>query len=70
MELARFNFKIGIYSQLCEGDHNKSLNHIRASYDELKLGGSSTFISSRQAFEEKRDNADIVMLQLLVLLQD
>lgn len=50
-----------------------SLKHIRQAYDDLKLGVSASQLTtsqSRLAFEERRDNADVVMLQMLVYLLD
>ena len=44
------------------------MKHIKQAYDDLRAGLVSSNIQSKQSIEERRDNADIIILQLLVYL--
>ena len=40
------------------------------AYDDLRIGMGPGVAISRQAFEQRRENADIIMIQMLVYLLD
>ena len=67
-ENVRYSFKIGIYSQLSKGDLSASLKHMKEAYDCLR--GSSTQLLAKSSIDEKRDNADLICLQILQFLLD
>lgn len=64
----RYQFKIGIYSQLSKGDLQGSLKHLKQAYDNLKAGMGSGTLLSKSSLDERRDNADVVCIQMLVYL--
>jgi len=69
-EHVRYFFKIGIYSQLSKGDLLGSMKHIKQAYDDLRASTTTGALLSKQVLEERRENADIIMVQLLVYLLD
>jgi len=64
IENIRYNFKHGIYSQYTKADLSKPLKYMKEAYQQLKqsLGNSA----SRFSFEERRDNADLIILKILL----
>lgn len=69
-EHVRYFFKVGIYSQLSKGDLLASMKHIKQAYDDMRSAYSSGALVSKQVLDERRENADIIMIQLLVYLLD
>lgn len=46
------------------------MKHIKQAYDDLRAQATAGPIASRQVIEERRENADIILMQLLVYLID
>ena len=62
-EHVRYFFKVGIYSQLSKGDLLASMKHIKQAYDDLRASTTTGALMSKQALEERRENADIIMIK-------
>jgi len=71
-ENVRYAFKIGVYSQLSKGELPTSLKYMREAYESIKLSGAgnSSLPLLKSNLEERRDNADLICLQMLVYLLD
>jgi hypothetical protein len=63
IENIRYSFKHGIYSSYTKPDYAKPLKYMKEAYNQLKQ--SMGISSSRTTLEEKRDNADLIMIKIL-----
>lgn len=62
IENVRYEFKIGVYSQLAKGDLAGSIKHVRIAYDLLRQTMASSELMTVQSQQESRENADLICI--------
>lgn len=54
----------GVYSEIQKGPH-KALKYYKDAYEQIKNSLANSAV--RQSFEERRDNADLVVIKILLV---